>query len=283
MEHVTLVRRGPSATARCTSTASSWVSVSASAPTTGPSYQETAIGSLASIRESFSRSGISADITNFLLKAWNEKTLQSYGKHIKAWSDFCVREQVDPFSPPVNKLLEHLFFLYNTGKTDGSGFSYSSLNAARSAISAVAKINGIPAGQNELVCLFMRSAAKQRSKLPRNNFTWDPDFFLRTFDTWGNNNQLPLSKLAKKVAGLLLILSGQRFQTIDCLDITNMFLADNEVSLKIGDPLKTSNVRHHVQNLGFKAFPLNKNLCIVDAITTYLHLTGKIKGQARSI
>ena len=100
--------------------------------------------------------------------------------------------KVDPFSPPVNKLLDHLFTLFNAGKADGSGYSYSSLNAARSAISTVAKINGIPAGQNELVCLFMKSAAKQHSKLPRSNFTWDPDVFLNTFHVWGSNNQLPL-------------------------------------------------------------------------------------------
>ena len=58
-----------------------------------------------------------------------------------------------------------------------------------------------------------------------------------------------------------------------------MFLADNEVSFKIGDPLKTSNVRYHVQNLGFKAFPLNKNLCIVDTIITYLQLREKLRVQ----
>lgn len=173
--------------------------------------------------------------------------------------------------------MEHLFSLFHSGKADGSGFSYSSLNAARSAISAVAKINGIPAGQNELVCLFMRSASKQRSQLPRNNLTWDPDAFLRTFDSWGDNNNLSLSQLAKKVAGLLLILSGQRFQTIDCLDIRNMSLADNEVIFKIGDPLKTSTVRHHFQHLSFKAFPDNKNLCIVDAIASYLRMTENLR------
>ena len=93
----------------------------------------------------------------------------------------------------------------------------------------MARINGIPAGQNELACLFMKSAAKQRSSLLRNNFTWDPDVFLRTFDTWGQNIPLPLSKLAKEVAGLLLILSGQRFQIIAYLGVRNMFLTDNEI------------------------------------------------------
>ena len=40
-----------------------------------------------------------------------------------------------------------------------------------------------------------------------------------------------------------------------------------------GDPLKTFNVRHHLQEIGFKAFPLNDKLCIVNAIRTYLDLT----------
>ncbi|MPD03611.1 hypothetical protein E2C01_099253 [Portunus trituberculatus] len=98
----------------------------------------------------------------------------------------------DPlWAHPVKKLRLAVWPLSgnpSADKADGSGFSYSSLNAARSAVSAVAKISGIPAGQNELVCLFMKSAAKQRSKLPRNNFTWDPDVFLRTFDTWGQQS-----------------------------------------------------------------------------------------------
>ena len=56
--------------------------------------------------------------------------------------------------------------LLRHGKTDGSIYSYSSLNAAWSAISVVAKINGVPAGQTDMVCLFMKAAAKQRSQFP---------------------------------------------------------------------------------------------------------------------
>ena len=117
-----------------------------------------------------------------------------------------------------------------------------------------------------MVCLFMRSVAKQRSTLPKNDLTWDPDLFLRTFDKWGSNRKLSLLTLSKKVAGLLMILSGQRFQTTDYLDIRNMTLTQNAVIFKIGDPLKTSNVRHHLQEIGFIVFSLNVNLCIVDAI-----------------
>ena len=255
-----MVRRGPPPSAGCSSTASAQVPLPASGAATGSPNQEFAVSGLASIGESFRRTGVSEGVADFLLKAWNEKTLATYGRHIKVWNEFCLREQVDPFSPPVNKLLDHLFILFHKGKADGSGYSYSSLNAARSAISTIAKIHGVPAGQNDLVCLFMKSAAKQQSQFPRNNFTWDPDTFLNTFNAWGHNNQLSLSSLTKKVAGLLLILSGQRFQTIDCLDIRNMSLTATDILFKIGDPLKTTNLRHHVENLGFKAFPQNKKV-----------------------
>ena len=109
--------------------------------------------------------------------------------------------------------------LFRKRKADGSGYSYSSLNVARSAISAIAKFSGVSAGNNDMVCFFMKSAATQQFQFLKINFTWDPDAFLHTFPVWGHNTHLSLSYLIKDVAGLLLILSGQGFQTIDCLDI----------------------------------------------------------------
>ena len=92
----------------------------------------------------------------------------------------------------------------------------------------------------------MRSAAKHHSKLFRSNFTWDPDLLIQTFEAWESNIHLSLSTLSQKVASLLMILFGQRFQTTDCLDIRNMSLSQNEVIFQIEDPLKTSKVKHHL-------------------------------------
>ena len=57
--------------------------------------------------------------------------------------------------------------IFHKGKADGLGYSSSSLTAARSTISAVAKIFGVTAGQHDLVCLFMRSVAQQQSQFPK--------------------------------------------------------------------------------------------------------------------
>ena len=107
-----------------------------------------------SVRESFCRSGISERVTDVLCRAWDEKTLVTHGRHIKVWNEFCVGEEIDPFSPLLSKPLDHSFFLFHKGKLDGSGYSYSSLNAGRSAISEVAKIDSIPAAQHEVVSLY---------------------------------------------------------------------------------------------------------------------------------
>lgn len=96
----------------------------------------------------------------------------AYERHFKIQNATCLREKVDPFSSPSNKLLDHLLNLVNEGKADGSERSVNSLNTVRSAISTIARINGIPAGQNEVVCLFMRSAAKHRSKLLKCDIIW---------------------------------------------------------------------------------------------------------------
>ena len=74
-----------------------------------------------------------------------------------------------------------------------------------------------------------------------------------------------------------MILSEKRFQTVDCLDIRNMSLTDSEVIFRIGDPLKTSTVRHHLQEIGFSAFPDDDRLCIVAAIKTYIQFTSNLR------
>lgn len=52
----------------------------------------------------------------------------AYERHFKIQNATCLREKVDPFSSPSNKLLDHLLNLVNEEKADGSGRSVNSLN-----------------------------------------------------------------------------------------------------------------------------------------------------------
>ena len=70
----------------------------------------------------------------------------------------CLSREVDPFRPSVSFLLDFLLQEFNKGK----GRSYSTINSIRSAISAVAIVDGKPAGQHPLVCRFMKAVFQER-------------------------------------------------------------------------------------------------------------------------
>lgn len=72
---------------------------------------------------------------------------------------------------------------------------------------------------------------------------------------------------------LLVLLSGQRCQTIHCLDTRNMFLTPDKVRFTMGDLLKTSRPTHHMSMISFSAFPCDRRLCVIHHLRIYLHKT----------
>ena len=95
---------------------------------------------------------------------------------------------------------------------------------------------------------------------------------------FGTQQSITSFKVGQELVGLFLILSWQRNSLLTWILGICFFLSMGNNFFSIGVPLTTSNVQHHGQNIGFRAFPLNKNLCtgIVD-ITTYLQLTWKLR------
>lgn len=152
------------------------------------------------------------------------------------------------------------------------------MNTLRSAISVVAQIDGRPAGQHPLVCRFLKAVFQERPSLPRCLTTWDPDVMLRYIKTLGPNSTLSFIQLSRKLTVLMLLLSGQRGQTLHSLDIRNMTISDSRVSFRIGDPLKTSRPGSHLTELGFMPYPLDKLLCVHTTIVNYLDRTIDIRG-----
>ena len=91
---------------------------------------------------------------------------------------FCDGRKIDPFHPSLNETLEFLLgeFEGTNGKVRGLG--YSAINSIRSAISAIATIDKVPAGQHPGVCQFMKAVFRKRPALPKYKNTWDPDIVL---------------------------------------------------------------------------------------------------------
>ena len=116
---------------------------------------------------------------------------------------------------------------------------------------------------HRLISKYLRSVFNRRPALPGNNVTWDADVVLNFLKTWAPAKRLSLRQLTLKVTVLLLLLSGQRGQTIWLLDTRNITLSKNEVRWRIGDLIKASNQKNHADELVFAAYPLGKSLCVV--------------------
>lgn len=196
---------------------------------------------------------------------------------------FSLQRQADPFHPSVNNVLEFLLLLFKNGKADNSGLGYSALGTARSAISAIATIDGKPAGQHILVKRFMRSVFNQRPALPRYTTTWDPQIVLNYIKNLGPNRRLSLRQLTKKLTFLLLLLSGQRCQTIHQLDISGMSTTNSKVIFKVNSLLKTSRPGHHQPDLVFLAYAPDRRLCVLTTIKEYLARTIVIRGASTKL
>lgn len=187
---------------------------------------------------------------------------------------FCVSREVDPFRPSVDFLLD---FLLQEFKKE-TGRSYSTMNTIRSAISSIAFINELPAGQHPLVKRFMKAVFQVKPALQRHHCTWDPEVVLNHIRSLGPNDNLSTIQLSRKLVVLMLLVSGQRGQTLLLLDIRNMHITNSRVSFGIGDLLKTSRPGHHLSNLVFTAYSPDSLLCVYTTILSYLKRTENKRG-----
>ena len=179
----------------------------------------------------------------------------------------------------MNDILEFLLHLFENGGKNNTGLGYSAINTARSALSAIIQLDWKPAGQNYFVCKFMTAVFNQRPALPRTNVTWDTSVVLDLLKKWAPVKSLDLKRLSQKLTMLLLLLAGQRGQTIHMFDVRNMHLTFSVVKFTVGDLLKTSRPGVHTGQVVFRAYAPDRRLCVVTVLKEYLRRTLDIRGK----
>ena len=152
------------------------------------------------------------------------------------------------------------------------------MNIARCAISTLS-FGKFTVGSHHLINTFLRGVFNRRPALPRNNVTWDAYMVLNFMKTWALAKRLSLRQLTLKVMVLVLLLSGQRGQTIWLLDTRNITLSKNEVRRRIDDLIKTSNPKNHVEELVFAAYRSYRRLCVVTNVKAYLNRPALLRGK----
>ena len=180
--------------------------------------------------------------------------------------------------PSVNQLLVFLTRLYD------AGLRYSALNTARSAISSFLELSDFDTlGNHSLVKRFMKGVFSRRPALPRNKITWDVSVVLDFLRRLSPVKTLSLLQLSKKLATLIALLSGQRRQTLQLLDLRNMRLKKFCVTFTLGDLLKQSKPGHHLGQITLAGYPPDRRLCVVTVLKEYFERTKILRGETTSL
>ena len=221
-----------------------------------------------SIREEYLKLGLNENTVNLLLNSWKQGTKNQYNIYFKKYLVFCKDNDLKADDINVVNVLNFLSYLHT------QNLSYSSINCARSALSALSGDKAL--GNDPKVKRLMRGIFIANPALPKYTVTWDPDIMLDFLKTLHPCQSLSLLQLSRKVAVLILLLTGRRGQEILDLDVRNIRFSHEEVKISSGELSKTSRTNFHPTEIVLQKYK-EENLCIYQYLKYYIQVTDKFR------
>ena len=97
---------------------------------------------------------------------------------------------------------------------------------------------------------------------PKYTVVWDVAKVLKHLDSFGPPSDVDLKMLTLRLNMILLLLSGQRCQTIHCLELKGINMNELHCKIMVPSLLKQSRPGYHLKPLQFEPYE-NKNLCVL--------------------
>ena len=215
---------------------------------------------------------ISQGSINIIQNSLAKSTQKQYESIIKHWHQFCIDTNINPTEATHIHGIEFLTKLFYE-----SGIGYSAINSARSALSLVIKSeNGITFGNQNLVKRYMKGVFRLRPALPRYPYIYDAGKVLAFLDTI-KNESCSLKDLSAKLVMLLLLVMGQRNQSLASIDINCIRDNNDIITIFIPTILKQTKPGHHLEPIRLVTYPYNINLCPVSMTRQYLQKTENLR------
>ena len=217
----------------------------------------------------------------FLLKQQNsswrheEQGLKSNTRHTlrNTWTFASIRG-TNYCQPNVSDVIQFLMQLYD------SGLSYSTLNTARAAVSAVAQLtNGNSVGSHPLVARFLKGVYQSRTPTPN---------YSHIYGTYRPEHPVPFGchnfeKPYIKVADVIVVVTGKRGQTIHMLSLEGMTLTGFYCEFQILHHTKTSKPGNENSNILIRAYNNDKKICPVTTLFEYLKTTKSLRNHEQRL
>ena len=144
-----------------------------------------------------------------------------------------MQNNVSHIQPKLSEFLDNFTHLYN------SGVPYSVLNSSKSALSHIVFL---PISSSILehpqIITYFKSVYDLRHPTQKITFDWDIKILFDYFNHKGGNNQLSDKSLTQKLLVLLLLLGGQRMNTVYFFTVDIITVTDIGVTISSNHVLK---------------------------------------------
>ena len=169
----------------------------------------------------------------------------------------------------VEHIINFLSHLYNKGAT------YSTINSAKVAISYFRNIPPYTTlGDHPMIKKFMKGAFNLRPPVRKTSTVWDVKILFDYFLTLPDNKELNFEMLSYKLLLLLLLLGGQRVNTIFWFHVDEMVLTNVSATFSPSHVIKHSKQGRKTDTFEYTAYH-NTNLCVIDCLTCYVQERNK--------
>ncbi len=133
-----------------------------------PSEQEPGTANLSPIRKKLELQNISTTAKEVIMASWREGTKKQYCTYLTKWKQFCDERDINWLDAEVEQGIDFLAYLFE------QKLSYSAINSARSALSALlTPKDGMAFGEHRLVCRFLKGVFEIKPSLPKYMEIWD--------------------------------------------------------------------------------------------------------------
>lgn len=156
--------------------------------------------------------------------------------------------------------------------------TYSSINSARSALSALGLVrDGVSIGAHPIVIRFMKGIYNLKPPMPRYVKTWDVNIVLNKLRTMSPVKYLNLKNLTLKLSMLLCLILAGRTQSLHLLSIKHLIKGSKSYILYYSQNLKQSRPGKNNTVVEIKAYPPDRRLCCFTVLKEYLKRTVNLR------
>ena len=197
--------------------------------------------------------------------ALRDSTKSKYSTYTNKFVQFCTQRHTPPLNADVDLILDFLTGLFN------EGHSYSYIASAISAISHKVQLPPYDRiSRHPMIEKFSKGTFNLRPPKPKLSVVWDVDIIFKHFEKLPTNIELSPKELSTKLVMLLLLLGGQRVNTIKNFHVDQMIITNECITFSPATVLKHSRKGNKIDTFQYRAYDANKNFCIIDCIQIYL-------------